>query len=638
MKPSNSRQMKKVLLILLLFWSFEVYSQNISDQIQQVKHQISLTKSEALRTQFLIKLGSLYQQADSTSKAIEVYNKALEYLSKTNNVTALYEINSFLGVLYSEKGDYQNAQKSFAQAVKYARIMGKNRELSQALFNLANVQMSMKDCQNAIKNFEEALSISFNLNNLELVKKAYANIAICYKQLGNDERSQHYFKLSVAIDKKIKDETIRKKQAELVKQQQIARQQKLELNIQKFQNKILNDSLRLTKEINEKIQMQLALKEKDNKIKDLEIQRKNAELARKNAEIRSKTIVIISLAILLIVIFIAVVAVYRLYKEKKYAYEQVAALNEELKKKNKELEEKNQLIEEQKQELEHKNRQIKESIQYASRIQRAILPTKAAIAANFPAGNFIFYLPRDIVSGDFYWFSKHGDYMFLALVDCTGHSVPGAFMSLIGNTLLNEIINSKHIFDPAQALLTLHHELVKLLHQKVPGKETIYDGMDIALCRFDHSNDKLTFASANQPVFIFYPDGSTKIFDGDIYSIGGFSERIQVKFKNVTVDLENYTNLYLSSDGYFDQFNGKTGKKFTRKRFVDLLKKIYRKPMSEQHKIIYDTFEEWKGDFKQIDDVLVMGVRYTDKETTEDLRNKELDVSDSGDDSKSKVK
>ncbi len=599
--------MKKSFFLLLIFLSFSFFlkAQNYSTQIQLLKKQISSTNAPSLKAQYYIKLGNLYQNTDSIDQAINAYSKALSYLKNSHNYQALYQLNTFLGILYSEKSQYQEANQYFSKSVFYARKLGDKRKLSQAIFNQGNTLMQLKNYKDAITKFEEALSIAFDLDNLALVKKAYTNIALCYKALGNQKRYMQYFNLSVAIDRKIKEQIIKQKELEARKQAQIARQKELLLQIQQYKTKTVEDSLNYAKELNEKNKMRIALLEKEKKLKELEIQRREAELKKKAAELRQRQIIIVSLLVLLFVIVVASALVYKLYRDKKEAYRQLESLYKE---------------------LEVKNRQIRESIEYASRIQKAILPSEIAIRSNFPAGSFIFYQARDVVSGDFYWFSDHGKYKFLALVDCTGHSVPGAFMSLIGNTLLNEIVNSKRIFDPAQVLTELHNEVVKLLNQESADFDTVQDGMDIVLCRFNIDDNTLTFASANQPLFVFYPDGEYHMHKGDIYSIGGFAAFQKVEFENKTISLTNGTNIYLSSDGYFDQFNGKTNEKFTRRRFIELLKEIYKLPMDEQYKIIRKTFEEWKDGMIQLDDVLVIGVRYLDKQNAEKLRKQLQDI------------
>ncbi len=602
---------KWIAVFFLLSLYTAVFSQNqYKSQIQLLRQKIATTSNTLVKAQYLLNLGNIYQQLDSTDQAIAAYSKAYQYIFHTRNYQALYQLSTYLGFLYAIKGDYNQSIKYFRQSVKFAKTLGNRKDLAHALVNLANSERNAKQYKAALKDYESALSMAFDMDNLQLLKNIYANMAICYQGLNDKEHYMKYFNLSVAIDRKIKEQIIKQKEEEARKQAELARKRQLLLQLQTYHTKAVEDSLRYAQQLNEKNKIRIMLLEKEAQLKELQVRQREAELKRQQALLRAKQTVIISLVILLIIILIAAVIVYRLYKDKQRAYEELERLNEELKRVNAELEEKNRKIEQQKKELEKKNRQIRDSINYASRIQRAILPSQAAISAYFPHGSFIFYLPRDVVSGDFYWFSDRGQYKFLALVDCTGHSVPGAFMSLIGNTLLNEIVNSQNEYNPAQILLKLHENVVKLLHQQ--SSDTVQDGMDIALCRFEPEKNELVFASANQPLFVVYPDGTLVRLDGDIYSIGGYMSRLEsIEFKNFTLELKEDTNLYLSSDGYFDQFNKQMRRKFSKKRFVNLIKEIYDKPMGEQFKIIQQTFYEWKGDYYQVDDVLVIGVRYS---------------------------
>ncbi len=604
-------KIKILAIFLIVVNTLKLDAQSISSQINSLKHRLATTTSQTLRAQYLIKLGNLYQQIDSIDQAIEAYNKALEYIGNSRNYPLLYQLNSFLGILYSEKKDFASAEKHFSSAVNYAKKLKSKSRLSQSLLNLGNSQRELKKYKEAISTYESALSLAFSLNNLQLAKQAYTYMAMCYKALGDNERYFKYFNLSVAIDKKIKEQIISQKEEEARRQAELARQKDLKLQLQRYRMKNVEDSLQQVRLLNEKSKIRIALLEKEAKLKEMQIKQREAELKRKEAEKRLMKTIIAALVVVLLIIIIAGVIVFKLYRDKKKANEQLAKLNAELKAINLELEEKNRVIAQQKEELEWKNKQIQESIEYASKIQRAILPSQAAIMQNFPEGNFIFYLPRDIVSGDFYWFSEQNGYKFMALVDCTGHSVPGAFMSLIGNTLLNEIVNANKSFDPSDILVELHTRLVNLLHKKEAKEIEMQDGMDIALLRFDYNKKELVFAGANQPLFLVYPDGRLEEVDGDIFSIGGYFGNFPIKFRNIILPLEEGTNIYLTSDGYLDQFNGKTLKKFSRKNFVELLQKIYALPFNVQYKKVLDTFEEWKGDYRQVDDVLVIGVRFT---------------------------
>ncbi len=252
-------------------------------------------------------------------------------------------------------------------------------------------------------------------------------------------------------------------------------------------------------------------------------------------------------------------------------------------------------------EIQRKNLDITSSITYAKHIQDAMLPVTSKIKGIFP-DSFVYFKPKDIISGDFYWFSKIGSKKVVAAIDCTGHGVPGAFMSLIANTLLNDLVNVKHILDPAHILGGLHQGIVQALQQH---KTKNRDGMDISICVFDNETKQLQFAGANNPVLLV-SETACRIMAGDRMNLGGTTE---VSFTTHTVSITEPTACYLYTDGFSDQFGGPRQKKFLSKRFRELLVSIYQKPFQEQYQWLDSTFHHWKGSGAQIDDVLVIGLK-----------------------------
>ncbi|WP_211220171.1 7TM diverse intracellular signaling domain-containing protein [Hugenholtzia roseola] len=261
--------------------------------------------------------------------------------------------------------------------------------------------------------------------------------------------------------------------------------------------------------------------------------------------------------------------------------------------------------------IERKNQNITASITYAKRIQEAMLPEKSFFEQHLKE-HFIFFQPRDIVSGDFYYAKKivqaGSEKIILAAVDCTGHGVPGAFMSLIGNDLLNEIIELRQITQPDEILNQLHASLHKSLkHQQ---HSQIADGMDIAICCFDKEANTLYFAGARNQLF-YIEDGKGEFIKGNIFSVGekNYERKGKIIFSKHTLSLKNASHFYLFSDGFADQFGGERNKKFTSKALRDLLFQIHELPMTSQYEILTETFHKWRGTQRQIDDVLVMGFK-----------------------------
>ncbi len=269
----------------------------------------------------------------------------------------------------------------------------------------------------------------------------------------------------------------------------------------------------------------------------------------------------------------------------------------------------NKEVLEQKEIIEHKNEEITDSIKYAKDIQQALLPSFSILNKAFP-DSCVLYMPKDIVSGDFYWFAKRGEKHFVASVDCTGHGVPGAFMSIIGNSLLNEIVTEHNILEPGQILNTLHAGVKTALNQS-RGEFERRDGMDIALCAIHKETNTLEYAGANRPLWLFRQgcEGVCEIIKATKFPIGGIELEEKREYTNHSIQLNKGDVFYVFSDGYADQFGGDRGKKMMLGNLQKLLARIYSEPMTKQKEILHKHFSDWKGEHEQVDDVLVIGVR-----------------------------
>ena len=270
------------------------------------------------------------------------------------------------------------------------------------------------------------------------------------------------------------------------------------------------------------------------------------------------------------------------------------------------LKEEKELVEQVKIQLEEKNKDVTDSINYAKRIQEAILPAKEAIFKVFPQA-FILYRPKDIVSGDFYWFTEAEDFYLIAAIDCTGHGVPGAFMSLIASTLINEIVNGKKIIVPSQILQELNNSIIKVLKQN-DSENSSRDGMDMSICRIDKQKTKLVFAGAARPLY-FMRNGVLTETKGQGYPIGGHYGLMNLTYSDTELDLQKDDIFYIFSDGYADQFRDGDKKKFTTKRLKALVTEITHDDMEMQRHKLNQNFEAWRGIGEQIDDILILGVK-----------------------------
>jgi serine phosphatase RsbU (regulator of sigma subunit) len=293
----------------------------------------------------------------------------------------------------------------------------------------------------------------------------------------------------------------------------------------------------------------------------------------------------------LLLLIVAIVSI-RGYRNKKRSGEIIAQQKQE--------------VENQKVLVEAKQKEIIDSINYAQRIQSAILPTIGEVHSIFP-DSFILYNPKDIVSGDFYWMAKTEAYNFICAADCTGHGVPGGFMSMLGYSMLNEVVLEKKITNTGEILDLLRSRIISSLKQKGETGEN-KDGMDLALCRFNSNFTQLTFSCANNPLWICR-NGEMLEYKADKQPVGISPMTIPQPFTQQDVMLQPGDCVYIFTDGYADQFGGPKGKKFKYKALKELLVLNSGLPMREQKKLLQSSFNEWKGNLSQIDDVLILGIK-----------------------------
>ena len=258
-------------------------------------------------------------------------------------------------------------------------------------------------------------------------------------------------------------------------------------------------------------------------------------------------------------------------------------------------------------EIQNKNKKINDSINYAKRIQNAILPNTRLINKTLP-DSFILYKPRDVVSGDFPWFVQMKSDIFIAAVDCTGHGVPGALLSLIGYFLLNDIVRSRKVTDPGKILDLLDEGVTQTLRQDQDDSAT-KDGMDIALCRINVETREVEYAGAHRPLY-YMKNGVMDEVKGNKFPIGGGIYKNQTNFINTKLQFNPGDSMYFSSDGFPDQFGGIDGRKFGPKKVREIIERAHALPMNEAAQIFDQEWESWRGEHKQTDDVLLIGIKF----------------------------
>ena len=312
--------------------------------------------------------------------------------------------------------------------------------------------------------------------------------------------------------------------------------------------------------------------------------------------------------IVLIIILILLIVYFFIKRREAEIRKQNLKLEKTVNDRTIELKKEKENVEKINKEVEKKNEQILDSIQYAKKIQMAILPPDELVREKLPEFG-IFYQAKDIVSGDFYWLTEENDEVFFATVDCTGHGVPGAFMSIVGYRLLELIISGYKILEPSEALDELHMQVLETLHKQKGQAKDISDGMDIALCAWNKKINKLKFAGAHNALYLIR-DGELQEFEPNARPIGMSMMKEFKKFTQHEIEIKKGDVIYIFTDGFADQFGGDKFRKYYYQNFQKFLVSIAEKPMEEQRDLIEKEFFDWKRDYEQIDDVLVFGVKF----------------------------
>jgi len=532
----------------------------------------------------------IYYYQQNYEKALVNYLKSLKIFEEIGNKQGLASSYCNIGLIYEEQGDYKKALDNQLKSLKICEEIKDKSGIAGAYTNVGILYEKQGDYKKALDNQLKSLKMKEEIGNKQGIGRSFNNIGSVYFKLGKFKESYDYLSQSLNIDKEIGYKNgIKEAYSSLSELFEEKGDYQQAYNYHKLYSDI-KDTL-----LNEQSSKQIAeMNTKyDSEKKDKELIQKTAEINKQRAETEKQDIKLNAFIIGFILVLILAFFIFRSYRQKQNA--------------NKLLEEKNILIENQKQLVEEKNLKITDSINYAKRIQQAILPPLELINSFLPE-SFIFFRPKDIVSGDFYWFAEKEEKLLIAVADCTGHGVPGAFMSMIGNTSLNEIVNVKNIVSPAQILNELNKNIVGLLHQSSGESGTQDDGMDITILSIDIVNREIEFAGANHFSYLIN-NFQLQTLQGDVYSIGGMFGRSDINFTSQKIKVEKGSIIYLFSDGFIDQFGGEKNTKFLSGRFGELLKSIQQYDMQQQQIKLVEAFDNWKGNNKQLDDVLIVGVK-----------------------------
>lgn len=541
------------------------------------------------------KLGFLYRSQNNYPKAIEFFQKAIKSNEVLGNQNGIKNLAVNIGLLYSESDNYEQAIVYFKKSLVINQKLGKQADIVSDLINIAFALQGMRNYAESNVNLDKAVTIAQEISDMVSLKNCYGMLSENYDKIGRNDKAKEYFELAASIKTHMQKEELKKfesrtKEAEAesyAKGEEIKNKEKTIEKISKEQE-LTNQLLQQEKELND--------------LKDKEFHAK--EQMQKT---RQKNILIGfgALLLILVVVLFSLFFIFKQLREKKKAYLLLEESNKQIIEQKKEIEIQRDIATVQK-------KKITDSIFYAQRIQNAVLPPLTLLDKILPE-HFILFRPRDIVSGDFYWISAKEGVAIIAAVDCTGHGVPGAFMSMLGTAFLNDIVNkitfNRHILalHANEILNQLRENVITSLHQSGKANET-KDGMDIALCIIDFEHKQMQYAGAHNPVYIIR-NNEMKVIEADKMPIGIYKNPDQI-FTNHEIPLEIGDKIYLFSDGYYDQFGGPNNSKLLSANFRKFLLEINERPMQDQKQLLSDFYDNWKGNREQVDDVMVIGFRF----------------------------
>ena len=583
-------------------------------------------------------LGILYYYQQNYSKTLEYYKKAKKIHQKAKRTSAIITVSINIGYVYFKLNDYDRALEAFNNALKMGQATKSQWKVTSTHFAIGEVLVAQKKYEEAIERFkktladqannddsrtriaiyfgeiyfkqkkyqqalkylQEGLTIAERIENLSQQQKGYQILAKTHDAMGNYRLAYQNYQLFKQASDSLSNEESAKRITRLEGEYQFAKER---------------DSLQY-------------IQQKKQVAFDVEIEKRRAN--------QKATYIGLGLVSVLLIISI----LFFLDKQKsnrklsesntklEQSYEEIKTNNEEIRAANDQVMAMNDSLTDALGIVQHQKDDILSSIEYAERIQKAMLPRDTRLQNAFPE-HFIFFRPRDIVSGDFYWFAEleprpiyasqtgfhsTGNVLegftnqkyILAAIDCTGHGVPGAFMSMIANNLLNYIVSKKHISDADLILNQLHLEIKQALHQTETKNE---DGMEMSLVVVEPEKKLMQFAGAKNPLW-YIQKGEFIQIKGDRLPIGGERWSKERVFTRHGIDLNEPVTFYMFSDGYQDQFGGEEEKRFTKKRLRAVLENNAHLPIKQQEQILGDTLNNWmEGHNEQIDDILVMGVK-----------------------------
>jgi len=622
--------LKQIKLIFLLFYVMAtaihaVGQQEIvtipkekQDDIDRYKELVVRYKQANNSQQaafYLNKIAFIYWEFGNPKEAINYFLETIPLNEKVGNYNDIKAVYSNIALIYSDMDRLDLTLEYFYKSLEARRKLNNKGEVAAGLIDVAYIHTALNQSEKAIQLLEEALELSREVNNPRLILNSLKLLAQNYDNLGNKAKATEYGAMANAYEQQLATQQIKteyetkvvKSQAEAERERMQRTQQELLMSLRELQSKAMQDSLNFVV-LRKQDSLRKAEEEAQRKQTEIDLLNtdrmlKEAQLREREAQSRVQRIIILAGAIFVLVLIISSVAIYKNYTDKKKANELLNLQNIE--------------IQQQRDQIQKQNENISKSINYAQGIQRALLPPQSNLQAIFPE-SFIFFRPRDVVSGDYYWFKelttgygsneKTGK-VAVSAIDCTGHGVPGAFLSMIGYNLLDDIV-FRGIHKPGAILTELNNGIRRTLRQDETDNR---DGMDMALCVVDTKTNIVEFSGAKNPL-VYVVNNEVNRIRGDKESIGGGMDYRNDEFTTHVIKVESPTWFYMFSDGFIDQFGGPDGRKYMIKNFIDLLAGISILPPDQQREILKNTLKDWLGTkYPQVDDILVVGFKIDPK-------------------------
>jgi tetratricopeptide (TPR) repeat protein len=604
-------------------------------------------------------IGNVLQLQGNYRFAIDFYLKSLKIREEINDKLGIADTYNNIGSLYEKQGAFSQAEKNFEKAlIIYVEIDDK-RKSGLILHNLGSIQFQQKKYDKAMDYFEKSLEIKHSCDDKQGIASTYMSIGELYSSKDDISKAKEFFNKGYAIFNETGNQ-FRSLQAKIALAQISNKTQNFITTITEIEpliknglllpedlktaydilsvayfnlnnlNKAYNyqklfielkDSLGNEQNTKNIIQLQLDY-EFQKKQKEIELDKEKQQL-HSEKELNTRQMVIFILLICLMAFIVIAILIYRSYlikrqdnrllelqKKSIQEYNQkLIAYQEELLSQKEDLEVQKKTIMNQRDLLDEKNQRLSESIHYAKHIQTLLLPTENVFKNAFK-DYFLLYKPKDIVSGDFYWYREVGNYIIIAAADCTGHGVPGAFMSLLSMSFLDEIVDSG-IIVPSEILLAARGKIQKTLHGNA-GVNDPRDGMDIGICTIDKNNKILQFSGAYHSLIILDSDASSNSetilteINGDKIPIGSQIKK-HLSYNLYSHPIKETDKFILYTDGFIDQFGGAYDRKFLPKKFKDILIETRNMEMKAQKESLVHSLEIWMDGREQIDDILVIG-------------------------------